>query len=64
MFKHKFHVGQEVDFSPSRGVDQGSKGSFTIVRLLPIEGNTPQYQIRNSVDGQERRVDENEIGGH
>ena len=64
MPEHKFRVGQVVDFSPGRGVDRGSKGSFTIVRLLPIEGNTPQYQIRNNMDGQERRVDENEIDVH
>ena len=64
MFEHEFRVGQEVDFFPGRGVDRGSKGSFTIVRLLPIEGNTLQYQIRNNVDGQEQRVDENEIGAH
>ena len=62
MPEHKFRVGQVVDFFPGRGVDRGSKDSFTIVRLLPIESNTPQYQIRNNVDGQERRVDENEIG--
>jgi hypothetical protein len=64
MPEHKFRVGQIVDFFPGRGVDRGSEGSFTIVRLLPIEANTLQYQIRNNVDGQERRDNENEIGAH
>jgi hypothetical protein len=64
MFQHKFRVRQAVSFSPGRGVDRGSKGHFTIVRLLPIEGNIPQYRIRNNVDGQERMVREDEIGAH
>jgi len=64
MFEHKFRVGQEVNFSSDRGVDRGSKGYFTIVRLLPIEGNIPQYRIRNNGDGQERMVRENEIDAH
>jgi|SRR4051794_5577713 len=46
------------------GVDHGSKGHFTIVRLLPIESNMPQYRIRNNADRQERTVPEDEIGAH
>jgi hypothetical protein len=62
MFDHKFRVGQAVNFSPARGVDHRSKGRYTIIRLLPVEGNTPQYRIKNSVDGHERMVQENELG--
>ena len=61
MLQHKFRVGQGVDFSPSRGIDPGSKGCYTIVRLLPIEGNIPQYRIKNDTDGHERMVFEGEI---
>jgi hypothetical protein len=61
MLQHKFRVGQGVDFSPSRGIDHRSKGRYTIVRLLPIEGNTPQYRIKNNTDGHERMVLEGEI---
>jgi len=62
MLVHKFHVGQAVDFFPGRGIDHGSKGRYTIVRLLPIEGDTPQYRIKNNTDGQERMVHEGELG--
>jgi hypothetical protein len=64
MLEHEFCVGKEVDFSPGRGVDGGSRGHFTIVRFLPIEGSMPQYRIRNNADGQERMVREDEIGAH
>jgi hypothetical protein len=64
MLGHKLRVGQEVDFFPGRGVDNGRKGYFTILRLLPIAGDTPQYRIRNNADGQERMAYEDEIGVH
>jgi hypothetical protein len=54
MSAHKYKVGQSVDFSPGRGIDHKSRGRYTIVRLLPIEGDTPQYRIKNNADGQER----------
>ncbi len=61
MLDHKFRVGQAVSFSPGRGIDHRSKGGYTVSRLLPVEGNTPQYRIKNDVDGHERMVQENEL---
>ena len=62
MLMHKFRVGQVVDFFPGRGTDHRSKGRYTIVRLLPIDGYAPQYRIKNNTDGQERMVQESELG--
>lgn len=62
MPEHKFRVGEAVEFFPGRGIDHRSKGRYTIVRLLPIEGHTPQYRIKNNADGQERMVHEGELG--
>lgn len=61
MLEHKFRVGQAVSFSPGRG-ERNAKGRYTIVRLLPLEGNNPQYRIKNNTDGQERMVQEAELG--
>ena len=61
MLDHKFRVGQAVSFSPGRGIAHRSKGGYTVVRLLPVERNTPQYRIKNDVDGHERMVQENEL---
>jgi hypothetical protein len=60
--EHKFRVGQSVQFSPGRGVDHRSKGQYTIVLLRPLDGDAPQYRVRNKVDGHERIVGENELG--
>jgi hypothetical protein len=51
-----------VEFFPDRGVDQTAKGRYKIVRLFLGEGNSPQYRIKNEVDGHERMVGERELG--
>jgi hypothetical protein len=32
------------------------------VRLLPLEGNTPQYRVKNTADGHERLARETQLG--
>jgi hypothetical protein len=62
MSEHKYRVGQAVEFFPDRGVDQTARGRYKIVRLFLGEGNSPQYRIKNDVDGHERMVGERELG--
>jgi hypothetical protein len=62
MSEHKFHVGQAVEFFPDPGVDHESRGRYTIVRLLPLEGSTPQYRLRATADGHERMARETQLG--
>ena len=61
MAGHKFTVGTAVHFSPDRRDDGSARGRYTIVRLLPEEGNTPQYRIKNKTDGHERVVLESQL---
>jgi hypothetical protein len=61
MSEHKFRVGQAVEFVPDPGVDRASRGRYTVVRLLPLEGGTPQYRLKNSTDGHERMARENQL---
>jgi hypothetical protein len=62
MPEHKFLVGQAVEYFASRRFDRLAGGCYTVVRLLPIEGNAPQYRIKSASDGRERMVNESEIG--
>jgi len=62
MSEHKFRIGQAVEYFASRRFDRLAGGRYTIVRLLPIDGNTPQYRIKSAQDGRERMVRESEIG--
>ena len=61
MAGHRFTVGQAVHFSPDRRDDGSARGRYTIVRLLPEEGNTPQYRIKSKTDGHERVVRETQL---
>lgn len=61
MTEHRYRVGQAVQFMPGRGVLQTAKGNYTVVRLLPPEGNSPQYRIKHKTDGHERMVHEAEL---
>jgi hypothetical protein len=61
MAAHKFAAGQNVTFSPQRPGDSSARGIYTIVRLLPEHGNTPQYRIKAKIDGHERVVLEDQL---
>jgi hypothetical protein len=61
MSEHKYSVGQAVEFSPDRSIDQTTRGRYKIVRLFLGEGNSPRYRIKNVVDGHERMVGESEL---
>ena len=59
MAEHKFAVGHTVQFSPAAGGE--GRGLYTVVRLLPEEGGTPQYRIKSKTDGHERVVRQNQL---
>ena len=58
---NKFTAGQSVRFSPHRHEDNSARGIYTIVRMIPEEGSTPQYRIKAKVDGRERVVREDQL---
>ena len=62
MSEHKFRIGQSVEYFAGKRFDRLAGGRYTVVRLLPIEGSTPQYRIKSASDGRERVVRESEIG--
>ena len=61
MAAHKYATGQSVRFSPHRFEDNGARGVYTILRLLPEAGNMPQYRIKAKTDGRERVVREDQL---
>jgi hypothetical protein len=61
MVTHKFTAGQNVRFSPYRYEDASARGVYTIMRLLPEQGTTPQYRIKAKIDGRERVVREDQL---
>jgi len=58
---HKYRVGETVFFtSPSFG-RAAATGSYTVVKLLPSEGDDYQYRIKNSDEAFERVAKESQL---
>jgi hypothetical protein len=57
MVGHKFKIGERVNyFSRER-----ASGSYQVTQLLPSEGDTYQYRIKNANEPHERVVKEHEL---
>ncbi|KAB2914580.1 MAG: hypothetical protein F9K29_14555 [Hyphomicrobiaceae bacterium] len=61
MARHKFKIGQTVTFTPPRMTYAASSREYTIVRLLPSEGNDCQYRIKGVAEPFERIARESEL---
>jgi hypothetical protein len=58
---HKYHVGETVYFtSPTFGRASAS-GNYTVVKLLPSEGDDYQYRIKSSGEAFERVAKESQL---
>jgi hypothetical protein len=61
MSRHKFKVGQMVDYSPSRLDAPASSSAYKIIRLLPAEGGDRQYRIKSVAEPYERIARESQL---
>ena len=61
MQRHRFKVGQRVDFQPGKLGFATSSALFTIVRQLPVEGAELQYRIKSSAETFERVARESQL---
>jgi hypothetical protein len=61
MHAHKYRVGETVFYtSPSFGRAAAS-GSYTVVKLLPSDGDDYQYRIKSSGEAFERVAKESQL---
>jgi hypothetical protein len=61
MARHRFKVGQAVNFAPARpGVPTAGR-RYEIVRLLPPEGGEFQYRVKAIGESFERMARESEL---
>jgi len=61
MSRHKFKVGQVVDYSPGRFGMAAVSREYKIVRLLPAEGGDNQYRIKSMAETFERIAKESQL---
>jgi hypothetical protein len=61
MAKHRFQVGDVVDFEGARTAQRAEPGSCEIKRLLATDGDDPQYRVKCAAEGFERVVWESQL---
>lgn len=61
MSRHRYRIGQVVDFKPSRLAMPSSGGEYKVVRLLPREGGDLLYRIKSPIETFERVACESEL---
>ncbi|MBN9052096.1 MAG: hypothetical protein J0H78_21770 [Rhizobiales bacterium] len=58
---HKFQVGQVVYYSAPTFGRAPAPGNFTVVKLLPSEGDEQQYRIKSNGEAFERVAKESQL---
>ena len=61
MTRHKYKVGQVVDYSPNRMSMTASSRGYEIKRLLPREGAEFLYRIKSPTESFERVAKEQDL---
>jgi len=58
---HKYNVGETVYFTSPTFGRAAATGSYTVVKLLPSEGDDYQYRIKSSGEAFERVAKESQL---
>jgi hypothetical protein len=61
MPRHRFKVGQAVDFTPGRWGLPASSREYKVLKLLPFEGGDLLYRIKSAAETFERVAKESEL---
>ena len=61
MHAHKYRVGENVYYTSPTFGRAAASGSYTVVKLLPSEGDDYQYRIKSSGEAFERVAKESQL---
>ena len=59
--RHRYHVGEVVYYTSPTFGRAAASGSYTVVKLLPSEGDEYQYRIKSSGEAFERVAKESQL---
>lgn len=59
--KHRYHVGEMVYYTSPTFGRAAANGSYTVVKLLPSEGDDYQYRIKSNGEAFERVAKESQL---
>ncbi len=58
---HKYSIGENVRYTAGPFTRAGTNGSFTVVKLLPTDGDEHQYRIKSLGEAFERVAKESQL---
>ena len=58
---HKFKLGQSVYFSSNFANRVGARGTYKIVKLMPVEADQLRYRIKGTHENFERVAEEYQL---
>ncbi len=58
---HKFKLGENVHFSSNATNRNGARGSYKVVRLMPVEADQVRYRIKGTHENFERVAGEDQL---
>jgi hypothetical protein len=61
MSAHKFAAGDRVTYIPGSLDNNVRRGTYTVVRPLPIAGQGNQYRVKHLQDAHERIINEAQL---
>lgn len=61
LLAHKYRVGEMVYYTSPTFGRAAATGSYTVMKLLPSEGDEHQYRIKNSGEAFERVAKESQL---
>jgi hypothetical protein len=61
MSAHKYKVGQQVEFRPSRSAIPAASRDYKVMRLLPADGEDLLYRIKSVAEPFDRIAKEREL---
>ena len=61
MAQHRFRIGDVVDFTNTHVVLPAPSAACEILRLLPTDGDDPQYRVKCRAENFERVVRESQL---
>ncbi len=61
MARHKYRVGDRVEYTRSPFDGDATSGVYTITRLMPTDGADVQYRVKSANEVHERTMKESQL---
>lgn len=61
MARHRYNVGENVEYVRDTFDGEVTPGAYIVTRLLPADGAEPQYRVKSAKEVHERTMRESQL---